>query len=188
MLGLLIRVRSSSMAEEFTLEQVLGGQVADSCHRVRIKGVMSHLPPLAVSNLRSVEMLDVSGSCLEHFPHNLSELRLLKILFASSNSFSCAPPLHSLPSLEMLAFRCNRMVDFPRAALPQQLRWLILTDNCIQQIPDEIGKSYNFSRDEVLDVNSNSNAFRILLSPPKAHAFGQPPGCSPSIVIHVHRT
>ena len=35
MLGLLIRVRSSSMAEEFTLEQVLGGQVADSCHRVQ---------------------------------------------------------------------------------------------------------------------------------------------------------
>jgi Leucine-rich repeat (LRR) protein len=141
------------MAEEFTLEQLLGGEVADSCHRVRIKGVISQLPPLAVSNVRSVEMLDVSGSCLEDFPQNFSELRRLKILFASSNSFSCAPPLHSLPSLEMLAFRCNRMVDFPRTALPQQLRWLILTDNCIEQIPDEIGMSYNFSRAEVLGVN-----------------------------------
>jgi hypothetical protein len=152
-LGLLILARLSRMAEEFTLEQLLGGEVAESCHRVRIKGVISHLPPLAVSNLRSVEMLDVSGSCLEDFPQNLSELQRLKILFASSNSFTCAPPLHSLPSLEMLAFRCNRMANFPRTALPQQLRWLILTDNCIEKIPDEIGTSHNFSRAEVLAVN-----------------------------------
>jgi Leucine-rich repeat (LRR) protein len=132
------------MAEEFTLEQLLAGEVADSNHRVRIKGLLSHLPPLAVSHLRSVEMLDVSGSCLEHFPQNLSELQRLKILFASNNSFSCAPPLHALPSLGMVAFRCNRMVDFPRAALPQQLRWLILTDNYIERIPDEIGMVDSF--------------------------------------------
>jgi Leucine-rich repeat (LRR) protein len=28
----------------------------------------------------------------------------------------------------------------PAAALPPQLRWLILTDNCISQLPDELGQ------------------------------------------------
>jgi Leucine-rich repeat (LRR) protein len=63
----------------------------------------------------------------------------LKILFASNNNFARSPCLRLLPSLQTLAFRSNCMVQLSSACLPQQLRWLILTDNLIQQIPDEIG-------------------------------------------------
>ena len=126
------------MSQELTLQQLLDGGPSVSVQRVRIKGLEA-LPPAAVSRLRSVEVLDVSGGSLQDLPANVSELCCLKILFASNNSFALAPCLRPLPSLTTVAFRSNRMLQLSSACLPQQLRWLILTDNLIQQIPDEIG-------------------------------------------------
>ncbi len=129
---------SQSMSEEVTLQQLLEGELIASSQRARIKD-LDHLPPMAVDNLRSVELLDVSGGRLQELPPNFSELQSLKILFASNNNFSRSPSLHSLPCLATIAFRSNCMVDLSNACFPRHLRWLILTDNMIQQVPDEIG-------------------------------------------------
>ena len=40
----------------------------------------------------------------------------------------------------MIGFKANRISHVPAAALPPLLRWLILTDNCISQLPDELGQ------------------------------------------------
>jgi Leucine-rich repeat (LRR) protein len=128
------------MTQDFTLSQLLGGEALSSL-RVRIKGLL-HLPPIAIVGVGSVELLDVSNGCLQDLPANFSELRCLKTLFASNNNFTHAPCLGSLPSLSMIAFRCNRMIEFSAAALPSPLRWLILTDNLIERLPDEIGAFY----------------------------------------------
>ena len=125
------------MAQEFTLQQLLGGEATASV-RVRIKGLL-HIPPLAIAGVGGVELLDVSDGSLQDLPSNFSELHCLKTLFASNNNFARAPCLDSLASLDMVAFRCNRMIELSSAALPQMLRWLILTDNLIDLLPEEIG-------------------------------------------------
>ena len=126
------------MALELTLQQLLDGAPIACTQRVRMKG-LQQLPPPAVCSLRSVEVLDVSGGTLHDLPANFSELSCLKILFASNNNFARSPCLRLLPSLQTVAFRSNCMVQLSSACLPQQLRWLILTDNLIQEIPEEIG-------------------------------------------------
>jgi hypothetical protein len=40
----------------------------------------------------------------------------------------------------MVGFKANRIKHIPGAALPPQLRWLILTDNRIRQLPPELGR------------------------------------------------
>ena len=40
----------------------------------------------------------------------------------------------------MIGFKANRISHVPGAALPPLLRWLILTDNCIESLPTELGE------------------------------------------------
>ena len=40
----------------------------------------------------------------------------------------------------MIGFKANRIRHVPAAALPPRLRWLTLTDNAIEVLPDELGK------------------------------------------------
>ena len=40
----------------------------------------------------------------------------------------------------MIGFKANQISHVPAAALPPQLRWLILTDNRISQLPSELGE------------------------------------------------
>jgi Leucine-rich repeat (LRR) protein len=126
------------MFDEVSLQQLLCDASAVSS-RLCMKGLLQ-LPPLAITALRRVEALDLSGGSLQELPQNFSELQSLRILFASDNNFSRVPPLQSLASLQIIAFRRNRLADLPKYSLPLQLRWLILTDNMIFSIPDEIGK------------------------------------------------
>ena len=64
------------MAQEFTLQQLLGGEATASV-RVRIKGLL-HIPPLAIAGVGGIELLDVSDGGLQDLPSNFSELRCLK--------------------------------------------------------------------------------------------------------------
>lgn len=40
----------------------------------------------------------------------------------------------------MVGFKANQIEHVPAAALPSQLRWLILTDNRISHLPDALGE------------------------------------------------
>lgn len=63
------------------------------------------------------------------------------MLFCSGNPFTELPAvLGRCEQLEMVGFKSCRIETVSGAALPARLRWLILTDNRIEQLPAEIGR------------------------------------------------
>jgi serine/threonine protein kinase len=86
--------------------------------------------------------LDLSGQGLSSLPHGMDRaLPNLSILFLSQNSFVQMPAIiGSLPSLQMVALKSNGLTSIHPNALQSQLRWLILTDNQLTEIPDTIGR------------------------------------------------
>eukprot|EP00545_Synedropsis_sp_CCMP1620_P005193 CAMPEP_0119019284 /NCGR_PEP_ID=MMETSP1176-20130426/21427_1 /TAXON_ID=265551 /ORGANISM="Synedropsis recta cf, Strain CCMP1620" /LENGTH=449 /DNA_ID=CAMNT_0006973447 /DNA_START=98 /DNA_END=1444 /DNA_ORIENTATION=- len=66
----------------------------------------------------------------------------LGILFASKNKFTLVPQvLGSCPTLQMVSFKSNQITTIHPNAFKPQLRWLILTDNKIKQLPTTIGNA-----------------------------------------------
>ncbi|KAI1879212.1 hypothetical protein JX265_002166 [Neoarthrinium moseri] len=102
-----------------------------------LDGFPSHIFDLA----ESLEHLDLSGTGLSSLPDNFGQLKRLKIAFFSNCNFTVFPKqLASCPELEMVAFRSNGLREIPENALPPRLRWLILTNNEIERLPNSIGK------------------------------------------------
>ncbi|CAK7215659.1 hypothetical protein SBRCBS47491_002556 [Sporothrix bragantina] len=96
----------------------------------------------------TLEILDLSGTGLSTLPADLgARLPHLRIAFFSNCNFATFPStaLAGCQRLEMVAFRKNGMEGFEGnsiddVAFPPQLRWLILTDNCLAHIPASIGR------------------------------------------------
>lgn len=95
----------------------------------------STLLPLAAT----LTHLDLSNTHLSTLPSTISQFHHLKILFLSSCAFKIFPDLSKCPALEMVAFKSNGMTTIPEHHFPPNLRWLILTDNKIEKIPQSIG-------------------------------------------------
>ena len=98
--------------------------------------------PLEILELSdTLEILDLSGNQLSSLPDGFIRLKKLRILFLSENSFTKIPELLSkCPELSMIGFKSNQITDFPENSMPPNLRWLILTDNQIDRLPDSIGR------------------------------------------------
>jgi len=89
----------------------------------------------------TLEVLDLSGNALDALPHDLGRLTKLRVLFCSGNRFSRLPEvLGECGALSQLGFRGCGVEEVPAAALPTGLRWLTLTDNRIQSLPDALGE------------------------------------------------
>ncbi|MGF0241284.1 protein kinase [Rhodococcus sp. IEGM1300] len=89
----------------------------------------------------SLEVLNLSGNALSSLPDDLHRLSRLRVLFCSDNLFTELPAcLGQCATLTMIGFKANRIEHVPAAALPPLLRWLILTDNCISELPAELGR------------------------------------------------
>ncbi len=86
-------------------------------------------------------MLNLSGNALSSLPDDLHRLTRMRILFCSDNHFTEVPEcVGQCAALTMIGFKANRIRHVSGAALPPLLRWLILTDNCIDTLPSELGE------------------------------------------------
>lgn len=122
-----------------TLEQLKAGKLA-GVTRLALAENLTEFPREILSLADSLQILDLSNNQLSSLPVELAQLTQLKIIFASNNQFETLPPvLGDCENLEMVGFKANKIQRVPAASLPQKLRWLILTDNQIESLPDELG-------------------------------------------------
>jgi len=122
-----------------TLAQLRSGELFGTRHLSLSENLQTF--PLEILSLAdSLEVLDLSNNQLTELPAELKQLSHLTIIFASNNQFTHLPEvLGECPQLEMIGFKSNRISHVPETALPPLLRWLILTDNQLETLPDTLG-------------------------------------------------
>lgn len=122
-----------------TLAQLRAGQLA-GIKRLDLSCGLTEFPREIFDLADSLEILNLSGNALDSLPDDLHRLTRLRILFCSDNRFREVPAcVGQCAQLSMIGFKANRIERVSAAALPPQLRWLILTDNCISELPQELG-------------------------------------------------
>ena len=89
----------------------------------------------------TLEVLDLSGNALTSLPEDFGRLRRLRVLFCSNNRFTrLPPPLGDCAALSQVGFRDAGLRELPAEALPPALRWLTLTGNRLERLPDALGR------------------------------------------------
>lgn len=122
-----------------TLEQLQAGELV-GCTTIKLACGLTEFPKELFSLADSLEMLDLSGNQLSALPSDFGKFKKLKIAFFSDNLFTEYPEvLADCPLLEMVGFKANRISSISEKAMSSHLRWLILTNNCITQLPKSIG-------------------------------------------------
>ncbi len=122
-----------------TLEQLRTGQLQDT-QRLKLASGLTEFPREIFDLADTLEILDLSGNALSSLPGDLPRLGKLRIIFCSNNQFTELPDiLGQCPRLSMIGFKANRIRKVSAKSLPATLRWLILTDNQIEELPPEIG-------------------------------------------------
>ncbi|MEK0363099.1 leucine-rich repeat-containing protein kinase family protein [Pseudomonas sp. CBC3] len=123
-----------------TLAQLKSGELKGAT-RLNLSEQLEIFPNEIFGLADSLEVLNLSGNRLSSLPPDLWRLHKLRILFCSDNAFTEVPAtLGKCLNLEMVGFKANRIRRLPAEALPPKLRWLILTDNQLESLPDEIGR------------------------------------------------
>ncbi|WP_295537937.1 leucine-rich repeat-containing protein kinase family protein [uncultured Pseudacidovorax sp.] len=121
------------------LQRLRAGELAGA-RRLRIAADLATFPREIFDLADTLEVLDLSGNRLDALPDDLHRLHRLRVFFASSNRFTELPAaLGACPQLEMVGFKANRIAHVPAESLPPRLRWLILTDNDLGELPPELG-------------------------------------------------
>ena len=122
-----------------TVEQLKRGELT-GITRLDLSEELDTFPREIFDLADSLEVLNLSGNRLSSLPDDLSRLHKLRVLFCSDNPFTELPAsIGRCPNLEMVGFKACRIHHLPAEALPPKLRWLILTDNQLERVPDEIG-------------------------------------------------
>ncbi|QXC32788.1 leucine-rich repeat-containing protein kinase family protein [Aeromonas sp. FDAARGOS 1407] len=123
-----------------TLEQLRSGALSGARH-LKISENLAVFPPEILSLKETLEVLDLTGNQLSTLPDELAGFSKLRIIFCSENRFTELPEvLGRCPALTMVGFKANRIARVSAKSLPASLRWLILTDNAIESLPDELGQ------------------------------------------------
>lgn len=123
-----------------TLEQLRAGELCGARH-LKLAENLTVFPPEIFSLKETLEVLDLTGNQLSTLPDELAEFKKLRIIFCSENRFTELPEvLGRCRLLTMVGFKANRIATVSAASLPAGLRWLILTDNVIERLPDELGQ------------------------------------------------
>lgn len=123
-----------------TLEQLRAGELCGARH-LKLCENLAVFPHEILSLKETLEVLDLTGNQLSTLPDELAGFGKLRIIFCSENRFTELPEvLGRCPALTMVGFKANQIATVSAKALPAGLRWLILTDNAIERLPDELGQ------------------------------------------------
>ncbi|WP_166423072.1 leucine-rich repeat-containing protein kinase family protein [Paraglaciecola sp. 20A4] len=123
-----------------TLNQLKNGELV-GITRLFLSEGLTEFPMEILTLSDSLEVLDLSNNALSSLPDELVQFKKLKIIFASNNQFEILPEvLGQCENLEMVGFKANKIKQVPEHALPIKLRWLILTDNLIEALPNTLGE------------------------------------------------
>lgn len=121
------------------LKELKAGNLVGSNH-IKIACGIESFPQELYTLEDTLEVLDLTDNNLSTLPDDFYRFKKLKRLFLSNNQFDHVPKvLAKLPVLSMIGIRNNHIKSFEENSLPLSTRWLILTDNEIETIPDSIG-------------------------------------------------
>jgi Protein tyrosine and serine/threonine kinase/Leucine rich repeat len=123
-----------------TIDLLRSGQL-QGIKRLDLAAGLTEFPIEIFDLADSLEILNLSDNCLRSLPTDLGRLYQLKILFLSNNDFEEVPEvLAECPNLSMVGFKSNQIRVLGENVLPVNVRWLILTDNKLERLPNSIGK------------------------------------------------
>ncbi|MGZ8256237.1 MAG: leucine-rich repeat-containing protein kinase family protein [Gallionella sp.] len=129
-----------------TLTQLRTGELA-GLTRLDLSCALTTFPAEIFQLADTLEILNLSGNQLSALPDDLPRLHKLRVIFCSDNLFTELPEvLGRCANLSMMGFKANRIQHFAAAAIPPQLRWLILTDNQLEAVPSELGRCINLQK------------------------------------------
>ena len=122
-----------------TLEQLQSGQLAN-CTSIKLSCGLTEFPQELFELADTLELLDLSGNQLSFLQPDFEKFTKLKIAFFSDNLFTEYPEvLAQCPLLEMVGFKANMISTISEKAISKNIRWLILTNNRMTQLPKSIG-------------------------------------------------
>ena len=122
-----------------TLDALQSGQL-QGVKRLDLAEGLTQFPLEILDLADSLEILNLSDNNLKSLPDEFSDLQRLRIVFFSNNRFEELPVvLSQCPNLSMVGFKSNQITTIAEDALPASVRWLILTDNQIEQVPASWG-------------------------------------------------
>lgn len=123
-----------------TLEALRRGELAGA-RELRLGERVTEFPREIFDLADTLEVLDLSGSVLTRLPDDLGRLTRLRALFCSGARFERLPPsLGDCAALSQIGFRGCGIREVPGEALPPKLRWLTLTDNAVETLPEALGR------------------------------------------------
>ncbi len=133
-----------------TLQQLKSGELSSiepAITRLQLAENLTQFPVEIFELADSLEVLDLSNNKLSSLPADFGRLQHLRILFLSNNQFDHVPSvLSDCPKLEMIGFKANQIKTVDEDALPVDTRWLILTDNKIEKLPDSMGQLHRLQK------------------------------------------
>lgn len=129
-----------------TLKELQNGTL-NGAVSLKLSEELTHFPSEIYELADTLEILDLSGNQLKELPADLGRLSKLRILFCSDNLFTTLPEvLADCPLLDIVGFKANQITTVPAHALNPNLRWLILTNNQIEVLPDSIGNCHRMQK------------------------------------------
>ena len=123
-----------------TLADLRAGRLAGATHLDLRHCALDEFPREIFALADTLASLDLSSNRLRALPDDLPRLRALRTLFCSANPFETLPAvLGQCTSLDIVGFKANAIRHVPPESIPASLRWLILSDNRIEAMPETLG-------------------------------------------------
>jgi hypothetical protein len=124
-----------------TLADLRAGRLAGATHVDLRHCQLDEFPRELFALADTLVQLDLSGNRLRTLPGDLPRLHALHTLFCSNNLFEELPGvLGACPALDLVGFKANAIAHVPAEALSPRLRWLILSDNRVEAMPETLGR------------------------------------------------